>query len=74
MESILYPKSYYDARNNFEADIATTKSQFEVSYSIFYGQYTKSVALEIASDLPEQVKFKILESLRRHFRLFYIPS
>ena len=70
METILYPKCYYDARNNFEADIAATKSQFEVSYSIFYGQCTNSVALDIASDLPEHVKIEIMESFSRHFRLF----
>jgi len=70
MESIFYPKGYYEARNNFEADIAATKDQFEISYSIFYGQGSNSVALDIANDLPGRIKFQIMQSFSRHFKSF----
>ena len=73
MEATLYSKSYYDARNNFEADIAAIKRQFGISYYIIYGQFTDSVDLDITNDLPEQVKSKIMESFRRHFRSFLAP-
>lgn len=70
MEPILYPKRYYEARDNFEADIATIKDQFGISYSIFYGQGTNSAALDIANDLPECIKLKIMQSFSRHFKSF----
>jgi|JI9StandDraft_1071089.scaffolds.fasta_scaffold34984_2 hypothetical protein len=70
MKPKLYPERYYEARGNFETDIAIIKDQFQISYSIFYGQGTNSVALDISNDLPEHIKFKIIQSFNRHFRSF----
>jgi hypothetical protein len=75
MNAFLYPKKYVEASNSFNKDVAETKrNQFEVSYSIFYGQTTNSIILDITDNLPEQVLIEIKESFNRNFKLFHFKT
>jgi hypothetical protein len=70
MEPTFYPNAYYEAKDNFEADIDSIKDPFEISYNIFYGQVTNLATIDITDDLPKLIKDKIIQSFSKHFRSF----
>ena len=69
----LFPMTYGEASFGFEMNVAEIRiSDREIYYSIFYGQPSNSIILDLDGTLQSEIRDEVMSALRRHFAVFNI--